>query len=300
MIEWEESSELMNGILLIDKPKNYTSRDIVNIVSKKLGTKRIGHTGTLDPLATGVLVLCIGKATQLVEVITAYEKEYIATILLGTKTDTGDITGTILKQESVKLGKTEIEDACKQMTKTYEQTVPIYSAVKVNGKKLYEYARNQEKVKLPTREVTIYELECISDPIYENGKTIVQIRALVSKGTYIRSLIEDLAYKLNTIGTMSSLRRTKQGDYQIEDCNTLEEIEKGIYQLHNITQILTKYPIVVVDHFLETKIQNGCLLENRYQENVVLFQNEQGTPLALYKVYEKDNAKMKPWKMLIQ
>ncbi len=298
MIEWEESSELMNGILLIDKPKNYTSRDIVNTISKKLGTKRIGHTGTLDPLATGVLVLCIGKATKLVEVITAFEKEYIATIILGIKTDTGDITGSVVEESKAHISKDIIVEVCKKMAKTYEQTVPIYSAVKINGKKLYQYARDGKKVKLPTRKVTIYELECISDPIYENGKTIVQIRALVSKGTYIRSLIEDIAKELNAIGTMSSLRRIKQGNYTIEDCNTLEDIENESYQIQDLTQILSQYPIIVVDNYLENRIKNGCILENRYQEEVILYQNEQGIPLALYKIYEKDPTKMKPWKML--
>ena len=288
----------MNGILLIDKPENYTSRDIVNIVGKKLGTKKIGHTGTLDPIATGVLVLCVGNATKMVEVITALKKEYIATIVLGTKTDTGDITGIVLEQEPVTLEKSKIEHACSQMIKTYEQTVPIYSAVKINGKKLYEYARNQEEINLPTRKVTIYELECISEPVYENDRTIMQIRALVSKGTYIRSLIEDLASELNTIGTMSSLRRMKQGAYTIKDCNTLEDIENGTYQMHDLTQILSKYSTVVVDNYLENKIKNGCILENRYKDPIILFQSQTGKNLALYKIYEKDSTKMKPWKML--
>ncbi len=288
----------MNGILLIDKPQNYTSRDIVNIVGKKLGTKKIGHTGTLDPLATGVLVLCVGNTTKMVELITSFKKEYVATVILGIKTDTGDITGKILEEETLHDTKQEIENACKQMVKTYEQTVPIYSAIKIKGKKLYEYARNQEEVELPTRKVTIYELECISDVSYENGKVIFQIRTLVSKGTYIRSLIEDLAQKLNTVGTMASLRRTKQGDYKIENCNTLEDIENGTYKLQDCTPILSQYPVIVVDTYLENKIKNGSILENRYKDPIILFQNIQGTYLALYKTYEKDNTKIKPWKML--
>ncbi len=288
----------MNGILLIDKPQNYTSRDIVNIVGKKLGTKKIGHTGTLDPLATGVLVLCVGNTTKMVELITSFKKEYVATVILGIKTDTGDITGKILEEETLHDTKQEIENACKQMVKTYEQTVPIYSAIKIKGKKLYEYARNQEEVELPTRKVTIYELGCISDVSYENGKVIFQIRTLVSKGTYIRSLIEDLAQKLNTVGTMASLRRTKHGDYKIENCNTLEDIENGTYKLQDCTPILSQYPVIVVDTYLENKIKNGSILENRYKDPIILFQNTQGTYLALYKTYEKDNTKIKPWKML--
>lgn len=288
----------MDGILLIHKPAGYTSRDIVNIVGKKLATKKIGHTGTLDPIATGVMVLCVGRATKMVELITAFQKEYVATVIFGTKTDTGDVTGTVLEETQVHLSKEAIEKACRKMAKTYHQTVPIYSAVKMNGKKLYEYARSNESVTLPKREVTIYELECISEPIYENGKTTVKIRAFVSKGTYIRSLIEDLSSSLNTIGTMAQLIRTKQGNYILEDCNTLSDLENENYQIHNLKSVLAQYPVVIVDDYIERKIKNGCILENRYEDPVILFQSKNGNNLALYQVYAKDSTKMKPWKML--
>lgn len=288
----------MDGILLVNKPQDYTSRDIVNIIGKKLGIKKIGHTGTLDPIATGVMVLCVGRATKMVELITAFQKEYIATVIFGSKTDTGDVTGNILEEMQVHIAKEEIERACKLMEKTYNQTVPIYSAVKINGRKLYEYARANENVTLPKREVTIYELECVSDPIYENGKTIVEIRAFVSKGTYIRSLIEDLAYTLDTVGTMQHLIRTKQGDYKIQDCNTLLDFENGTYRVHDVQKVLLHYPIVIVDSYLEKKIKNGCILENRYADPIILFQTKRGNNLALYQIYDKDITKMKPWKML--
>lgn len=288
----------MNGILQINKPAGYTSRDIVNIVGKKLGTKKIGHTGTLDPIATGVMILCVGKATKLVEIITNETKEYIAEVELGTKTDTGDITGNIVEEKIIHATYDEIKKICVQMTKTYNQTVPIYSAVKVNGKKLYEYARNQEQVKLPIREVTIYEVECLKEPAYENGKTIFELRLLVSKGTYIRSFIEDFAKQFNTIGTMRALIRTKQGNYRIENCNTLEDIENDAYQLYSLDFVLSQYPIVIVDYSLEKRIINGCILENRYSSPIILFQNSNGKNLALYQVYQKDITKMKPWKML--
>ena len=159
----------MNGILLINKEAGMTSRDVVNQVCHILNTKKVGHTGTLDPLATGVMVVCVGNATKMVEVITASEKEYIANVILGTKTDTGDITGNILEEQETYITLEKLMNACEQMTKTYEQTVPIYSAVKINGKKLYEYARRKELVSLPKRQVTIYELDLLSEPIYENG-----------------------------------------------------------------------------------------------------------------------------------
>lgn len=288
----------MNGILLVNKETGMTSRDVVNQVCHILNTKKIGHTGTLDPLATGVMVLCVGSATKLVEVVTANKKEYVAEVIFGIQTDTGDITGHILDKKDTCISFEQIKEACKNMKKTYEQTVPIYSAVKVNGKKLYEYARSGMTIDLPKREVTIYELECTVPPTYEDGKTIFTIRTTVSKGTYIRSLIEDLANALNTIGTMQTLTRTRQGNFKIEACNTLEQIEKNEFELLDISTVLMDYPKIVVDDYLETKIKNGVILENRYTDDVVLFQNQKGELLALYRIYEKDISKMKPWKML--
>ena len=141
----------MNGVLVVDKPKNCTSRDVVNTICKKFHIKKVGHTGTLDPLATGVLIILIGKYTNLVEVVTAYDKIYEAEITLGALTDTLDITGNIIKEEKAIFTKEKIEESLKKMVGTYNQTVPIYSAVKINGKKLYEYARNNEEVELPKR-----------------------------------------------------------------------------------------------------------------------------------------------------
>lgn len=287
----------MNGILLVKKPTGYTSRDIVNIVGKILHTKKIGHTGTLDPLAEGVMVLCIGTATKLVELLTSEFKEYCATVILGMKTDTGDITGKVLEEASAQIPYELIQEACRQMTKTYQQTVPIYSAVKVNGKKLYEYARKNQDVVLPTKEVTVATLEC-GVPYYEKDKTIFEIQTKVSKGTYIRSLIEDIAQELKTIGTMRTLVRIQQGDYILEDCFSLEEIESGNYQLLGIESVITKYPTIIVDDFLKKRIQNGCILENRYQNSIILFRDINGNPLALYQVYKKDPNKIKPYKML--
>lgn len=289
----------MNGILLVNKESGMTSRDVVNQVCHILHTKKVGHTGTLDPIAEGVMVLCIGNATKLVEVVTASQKEYVAEVVLGTKTDTGDITGNIIEEQEVCISSEDIKEAIQKMKKTYQQTVPLYSAVKINGKKLYEYAREGNQIELPSREVTIYEIECVTEPYYENGKTIFQIRTLVSKGTYIRSLIEDLAAYLNTIGTMASLKRTKQGIFSIEDCYRLEQIENNEIELLDISTVLNDYPKITVDEYLENRIRNGAILENRYIEDVVLFQNKEGILLALYHIYSKDPNKMKPWKMLI-
>ena len=151
----------MDGIILVNKEKGMTSRDVVNIVSHVCHTKKVGHTGTLDPMATGLLVICVGRATKLVEVLTSHQKEYIASMIFGIKTDTKDITGTIIEQRETHMKSDQIKKVINNMPTTYQQEVPIYSAVKINGKKLYEYARKKEVVTLPTREVTIEKLQII-------------------------------------------------------------------------------------------------------------------------------------------
>ncbi len=288
----------MDGILLIDKEKDMTSRDVVNEVCKILNTKKIGHNGTLDPFATGVLVLCVGKCTKLVELITSYDKIYEAEIILGEETDTLDITGNTIKTKETLLKKNDIEKALKDMIKTYYQEVPIYSAIKINGKKLYEYARNNEDIILPKKEVTIKNIELISDIKYIDKKTIFKIRCEVSKGTYIRSLAHDLALKIGTVGMLKNLRRIKQGIFKIEDTYKLEDIKNGNYKLLNKEIIFDNYYTEVVNKDLETKIKNGSLLDNIYKKDYVLFKNKDGLLLALYKIYDKDKTKLKPFKML--
>lgn len=288
----------MNGIVLINKEKNCTSRDVVNQVSKILKTKKIGHTGTLDPIATGVLVLCIGKATKLVEVITSYDKEYEAEVILGIKTDTKDITGKILKEEKAIISKENIEECLKKMIGTYNQTVPIYSAVKINGKKLYEYARNNEEIELPKRKVTIKELKLISDITYEKEKTKFKIKCHVSKGTYIRSLIEDIATNLNTIGTMKNLKRTKQGNFQIANANTIQDIENNKFKIYPIEEILEKFYKIEMTDDLYFKIKNGSIIKNNYNHDIVAF-TKNDKVIAIYKEYSKDKTLLKPWKMFL-
>ena len=288
----------MDGIVLINKEKKCTSRDVVNQVSKILKTKKIGHTGTLDPIATGVLVLCIGKATKLVEVITSYDKEYEAEVILGIKTDTKDITGKILKEEKAIISKENIEECLKKMIGTYNQTVPIYSAVKINGKKLYEYARNNEEIKLPKRKVTIKELKLISDITYEKEKTKFKIKCHVSKGTYIRSLIEDIATNLNTIGTMENLKRTKQGNFQITSANTIQDIENNKFKIYSIEEILEKFYKIEMTDYLYFKIKNGSIIKNNYNHDIVAF-TKNDKVIAIYKEYSKDKTLLKPWKMFL-
>lgn len=287
----------MNGILLVNKKENWTSRDVVNRVGKILGTKKVGHTGTLDPLATGVLVLCIESATKLNEILTSTYKEYEAEITLGLLTDTLDITGNELKEEKVKVNKEQILEALNKMTGKYVQEVPIYSAVKVNGRKLYEYARAGESAELPKREVDIKELELIGNIKYTDNKTIFNIRCLVSKGTYIRALVNDIANSLNTIGVMSKLTRTKQGKFKLENCYKIEDIESGNYKLISIAEALNNFPKVVVDGYLENLIKNGAVINDEWKQEHILFIDKNNCLLALYKSYDKDKTKLKPWKM---
>ena len=287
----------MDGIIIIDKPKGYTSREIVDIVGKNYKTRKVGHTGTLDPLATGVLVICVGKATKIVELITSYDKEYIATFKFGVLTDSLDSEGNIISDNKIILSEEDVKKALKELTGTYMQEVPIYSAVRVNGKKLYEYAREGLEVELPKHEVKVSSLELLNI-FEEDGHTIINVKCHVSKGTYIRSLGNDIAKKLNTNAIMTDLRRTKQGDFLLEEAVMLDALNKDT-KLISIKDCLSDYKTVKADKNLEEEIRNGKILNNKYESESVLFEDEKGEILALYKVYEKDNKLIKPWKMFI-
>ena len=284
----------MNGVLVIYKEKGYTSRDIVNIIGSHLGTKKVGHTGTLDPLATGVLVLCVGESLKLVELLTNHDKEYIAKIKLGIETDTLDITGTVLKQEDVRnITKEEVENVLKQFVGCIKQEVPKYSAIKVNGKKLYEYARNGEDVTLPVRDIEIYDLKLISD-IKDNE---FYVKCHVSKGTYIRSLVRDIGVSLGTSAVMVELERTKLGNFSLENTYTLEDIDSGMYSLLTPEDVLD-LPKVVVDKDLEKKICNGCVLNKFFDGEMAMIMSQDGNLLAIYQ--EKDKVYSKPYRMFVR
>lgn len=282
----------MNGILIIDKPKDITSRDVVDFVVKKFNTKKVGHTGTLDPLATGVLVICVGKATKLVNELTSTDKEYIATVTLGTKTDTLDRMGKILFEEDVCKEKEEIINVLNSFKGKYMQEVPIYSAVKIDGKKLYEYAREGINIELPKREVEIKSIELLDEIEYKNNKTIFKFKCTVSKGTYIRSLINDIATRLGTIGIMTSLRRIRQGDFKIEDSIKLEDIDNKA--IKSIIDILPYKKIELSDD-IRKKVLNGALIDNIYNEEEILF-IENNEAIALYKI-SNDKNKLKSYIM---
>lgn len=286
----------MNGIIVIDKPKDYTSRDIVNIVSKKLNTKKVGHTGTLDPLATGVLVLPIGRALKVSELLTSNTKEYIAEVILGYETDMLDITGTEIKRNIPNVTKEELLKVLKSYIGKYNQEVPLYSAVKVGGRKLYEYARSGTPVTPPSKEVEVYSLELISDLKHIKGAVEFTIRCEVSKGTYIRSLIRDIAYSLNTYGTMKNLIRTRQGIFTLKDAYTLKDIEENNYKLLSIKECLPNIKTTVIEEPLLTKVKNGMVLDKFFKENMSLLLDKEGKEIAIY-IASGDN-KVRPYKMI--
>ena len=283
----EEYLNEFSGVIVVNKEKDMTSFDVVNEISHLFGIKKVGHTGTLDPMAEGILIICIGKATKIVELLTAKDKEYVAGVKLGIKTDSYDITGNILDTKEVK-DIENLEEVILSYKKTYLQEVPIYSAVKVDGKKLYEYARNNKEVELPKKEVTIKKIELL-----EKDKDAFIIKTLVSKGTYIRSLINDIGNSLNTYATMTSLNRTKQGKVTINDSYKLNDIKSNNFKYYKIEEVL-EYPIIRVDEDLEFKIKNGVKIKNTFEiENKVLFVNENNKLLG---IYEKNNEELKVWK----
>lgn len=264
----------MNGILIVNKSDGFTSRDVVNKLSKVFNTKKIGHTGTLDPIAKGVLVVVLGKYTKLCEDLTQTYKEYIATFKLGILTDTLDITGNVIDEKSCNVSEEEIRNVISNYKCVYNQEVPIYSSVKINGRKLYEYARNGEEVTLPKREVDIKSIE-----VLEINKDIIKIKCLVSKGTYIRSLIRDIGESLNTHATMVDLIRTKQGIFDIKDSYTIEDIENGNYKLINIEDVLD---LCVINNEYIKEATNGVKLKLDIKNKYILFKSN-NEEVALYK-----------------
>lgn len=263
-----------DGILVIDKPAGYTSRDIVNLVSKKLKIKKAGHTGTLDPMATGVLVICLGKATKLCEMLTSDVKEYTAKVTLGIKTDTLDNTGKVIAKKDLKISKEELEKVLNSFKKKYLQEVPLYSAVKVKGKKLYEYARAGIEVTLPKKEVEIFDIKLL-----DYNYPFFSFKCKVSKGTYIRALINDIASALNTYAVMSDLRRTKCGKFSIEGSTSLKDLENDNYNIISIKDVLD-IPKIKVNDEDKFKIINGQKLDNKQE---VLYLDKDNNILAIYK-----------------
>lgn len=248
-----------SGLLLVNKEKNMTSHDCVNIVRRSFNTKKVGHAGTLDPMATGLLPICIGKATKTVELISMGDKEYTAEFLLGITTDTLDITGEVLTKNPPEKDEEKIISAINSFKGGYMQLPPMYSAKKINGKKLYELAREGKEVEREPRRIEINEIEVLAFDLANNRFTM---RVACSKGTYIRTLCQDIGRELGCFGHMSELLRTKSGRFGIKEAYTLSEVEDMMNKadlsfLQPIDKVFEEYPAICITDDKADRVCNG-------------------------------------------
>ena len=293
-----------DGILIIDKPTGWTSMDVCAKLRGILREKRIGHAGTLDPMATGVLPVFVGRATKAVQFAENGRKEYHAVLKLGTVTDTQDTTGTVLETHPVTVGADEVRAALEHFTGELLQLPPMYSALKVNGKKLYELAREGKTVERKARPVCFYEIE-----ILEMDLPMVRFSVTCSKGTYIRTLCHDIGQKLGCGACMEELTRTASGEYRWEDSITLDEVQKemeeGILEkrILSISEVLKAYPEIRCNKFGDRLLLNGNALpdnmtETQHKKGWVRMCTSEGNFLG---IYEWDNKKHRyqPQKMFL-
>ncbi len=264
----------MDGIIVINKEKGYTSHDVVAKLKKKLNVSKVGHTGTLDPNATGVLPILIGKGTKFSKYLINHDKIYEVELELGKKTDTADIEGKVIEEKNVDFEfiSNNLENILKTFIGRQMQVPPMFSAIKKNGKKLYEYAREGKEIKIDAREIEIYNIELLS---YKNNS--VNFKVACSKGTYIRSLCEDIAEKLNTVGFMKNLKRIQVGKFNIEesvyiDDINLENIDNYLYTLEDLLNNVKKINLSQKQLKL---FLNGVKLKNTLAD-------------GLYKIYVND------------
>ncbi len=254
----------MNGIIVIDKPQGKTSHNMVSLMRRLTGIRRIGHTGTLDPMATGVLPVCIGSATKAADLLTLSDKCYRAEMILGKTTDTLDAEGTVTAEFEVNVSEDEIRRAIKSFEGEIEQIPPMYSAIKQNGKKLYELARQGVEVERKPRKVIINNIDIIEI----NGNRIV-IEVSCSKGTYIRTLCDDIGKKLGTGAYMSALRRIKTGCFELKDAYTVDELEKmseeGTLEKHlkSVDRLFKEYDEIHLNGKQTSCIKNGIRMSWR-------------------------------------
>ena len=288
---------MANGILVIDKPAGWTSHDVVAKLRGILHVKRIGHAGTLDPMATGVLPVFVGRATRAVEFAAEREKEYIAGLRLGVVTDTQDCTGTTLETHPVEVTRDQVEAILDRFRGDLQQIPPMYSAVKKNGRKLYELARRGVEVERQPRPVTIHQLELLD----QVSPTDYTLRVLCSKGTYVRTLCHDMGQALGCGGTLFSLRRTRSAGFTLEDAVTLEDVAAAADPaalLLPVDAYFSGYPVLQLQNEAEEKrIRNGnsltldgpdgtCRVYSRQGEFLALSQRSQGCLTTIKSFFE--------------
>lgn len=298
----------MDGILNIYKEKDFTSHDIVAKLRGILHMKKIGHTGTLDPQATGVLPVCLGRATKACDMMTEKSKVYEAVLLLGTTTDTEDMTGQILEQKEVSCSEAEVKAAAESFRGSYEQIPPMYSAIKVNGKKLYELAREGKNIERKARPVTIYDLTILKIDLPR-----VHMEITCSKGTYIRSLCRDIGEKLGCGGCMEELVRTRVGHFLIEDALTLNQVEALMKQerilevLEPTDRVFASCPAVYTAKRDRKLVRNGNPLpetslkltdETKASGQWIRLYDDENNFIGIYQ-YDSDKKRIKPVKMFL-
>lgn len=299
---------MLNGIIIVNKEKDFTSHDVVAKLRGILKQKKIGHTGTLDPQAQGVLPVCLGNATKLCDVLTDKKKEYVATLLLGITTDTEDMTGTVLTQNEVTVTEEKVREVVASFVGKSMQVPPMYSALKVNGKKLYELAREGKVVEREARPIEVYELEILSMDLPR-----VELRVFCSKGTYIRTLCADIGAKLGCGGSMESLLRTRVEDFYLKQAHTLSEIEeiRDKEALDTIVipvdEVFGYLPKIHMKPEFAIMIENGntCPVSTIVEDDLLpengqrfLMYHSNGLFYGIYEYVEKDGL-LKPYKMFI-
>lgn len=284
-----------------------TSHDCVQKVRRLFQTKKVGHTGTLDPDVNGVLPICIGKATKVVEYLTNSTKQYEGEVTIGYSTTTEDKSGEIVERKKVdqKWNKEEIQQVLKEFEGTITQIPPMYSAVKVKGKKLYEYARAGEKVDRPKREITVYSLTLLSAPTYQEDTVSFKFRVHCSKGTYVRTIATDIGKKLGYPAHMSDLVRITSGSFELKDSVTFEQLEQAkakeklTFLLYPFEMALADFPKLIVDKEIEQQIKNGAVLplKKGLEQKRFTVYNEEGECLAVYMHHPTKAGLIKPEKM---
>jgi tRNA pseudouridine55 synthase len=280
----------MDGFIIVNKPKDMTSHAVCNKIRSIMHTKKVGHSGTLDPLATGVLVVAVGKATKLINYLENQDKTYVAEALFGIQTDSYDILGNVLNKDDLSNPTESQIDAQLEILKRSEtQIPPIYSAIKVNGKKLYDYAKNGETVEILPRKIKIHSLKRVSNIIDKK----VSIEVSANKGFYVRSLINDLGISLNTYAVMSNLIRTKAGKYDISISQTLEEIKENGPIIHSIEDTFSHLKRIDVNDYMAKLVLNGVILDERQfslNEMFKIYHNDK--LIAIYEPFDDKKYKL--------
>lgn len=295
---------MINGILVVDKDKGMTSADVVYHLRKALHIRKIGHAGTLDPDVTGVLPIAIGQATKLIELMHTQNKKYVGTAILGYTTDSYDISGKVLKSQKLTdpIAKEEIEQQMQKFVGQIEQVPPIYSAVRVNGKHLYEYAREGIEVERPKRQVQIFAYDTMSEPVFDSktGFQEFDFQIECSKGTYVRSLVNDLGTRLGVPAVMKTLRRTASSGFTIDQAVKLDQIIAHPDEVTNFIQPIDAFfkdyetCDLTSGQWLKVKNGNSIPLKTNAKKVALRYNN------SVKAIYQKDDAVYRPDLMLLQ